>query len=367
MSTIRAERFIERVGEYCRIERQSLLGIPYEVWVHMPRIDDRVRRCVVYLYPSEEDAHNGVKSGGTGFFVTVTSRTGTFYRYVVTNRHVIREYAAKFIRVNTRERWDGHQHDVFQGEWVYRDDGDDIAACELDPPIEKFDFYTVAMKEAVTERDIKNLDIGVGEDLFMVGRFLNHDGKLRNLPTVRFGTIAMMPEEPIIDEGYPQDSFLAEIRTVPGYSGSPVFVHIPADRMQRPNVKVSQSDKEYAERFGFIDKFLGIEWCRLKGELSTVYINGTQLNAHITSGMSGIIPAWKIASLLDDERFKVKRDREDKHRERAAHGSAIEHTGAGPRMQHTTPQKGDPIEIPVPTRGQFERDLGKAMRKRKPS
>ena len=62
----------------------------------------------------------------------------------------------------------------------------------------------------------------------MVGRFVSHEGKQQNSPAVRFGNIAMMQKEKIIDErGVAQESFLVEIRSLPGYSGSAVLIYSP--------------------------------------------------------------------------------------------------------------------------------------------
>src|SRR5260370_1057024 len=62
---------------------------------------------------------------------------------------------------------------------------------------------------------------------FLVGRFVNHEGRQKNSPSVRFGNLAMMPGEPVYhkhSESQGEESFLVDIRTISGYSGSPVFV-----------------------------------------------------------------------------------------------------------------------------------------------
>lgn len=53
--------------------------------------------------------------------------------------------------------------------------------------------------------------------MFFLGRFVTHDGKQRNLPTVRFGNLATMPWEPVLTErGLRQESFLVEARSLSG-------------------------------------------------------------------------------------------------------------------------------------------------------
>lgn len=76
--------------------------------------------------------------------------------------------------------------------------------------------------------EIDAFRVGPGDDVFVVGRFINSQGKLRNIPSVRFGNIAQMPLKPI-EQGrvfgeFQQESFLVEARSISGFSGSPVFL-----------------------------------------------------------------------------------------------------------------------------------------------
>src|SRR5207253_3257650 len=41
------------------------------------------------------------------------------------------------------------------------------------------------------------LEVGVGDEVFFVGLFVQHAGEARNLPMARFGHISRMPVEPI--------------------------------------------------------------------------------------------------------------------------------------------------------------------------
>ena len=67
-------------------------------------------------------------------------------------------------------------------------------------------------KLAIEQSEIGTHNIGPGDDVFIVGRFVNHEGKQQNHPTVRFGAIAQMPGEPItFPDGTHQDSFLVEL------------------------------------------------------------------------------------------------------------------------------------------------------------
>src|SRR5271170_5484166 len=71
-----------------------------------------------------------------------------------------------------------------------------------------------------------DLEIGPGEDVFMVGRFIDHDGKDANIPSVRFGNISTLPQPIEQPSGSTNNkSFILDLHSRTGYSGSPVFVY----------------------------------------------------------------------------------------------------------------------------------------------
>ena len=78
-----------------------------------------------------------------------------------------------------------------------------------------------------TDKVINDNAIGVGDEVFLTGLFANHIGQQRNLPIIRVGNIALMPEEPVQHPSLgPIDAYLIEARSIGGLSGSPVFVHL---------------------------------------------------------------------------------------------------------------------------------------------
>src|SRR5258708_7512305 len=74
----------------------------------MPRINDDLLDCVIYLYPTVEDARSGYGAGGSGFLASVPSLKypDRWYRYAITNAHVVApkddKKPAPVIRLNTR-------------------------------------------------------------------------------------------------------------------------------------------------------------------------------------------------------------------------------------------------------------------------
>ena len=322
-----------------------MFGAPRVIWEEVvPRIEDGLADAVVYLYPSEADAIAGIPSGGTGFLVATPSRQDRIY--VITNANVVAD--AQFIRVNSCDN--SQPFAIFKGDWKCHEKGDDVAACRLSLNPIAHDYQTINAATFLTEQLKTDLDIGLGEDLFMVGRFINHEGKERNFPTARFGTIASMPNEPIPIDGYLQDAFLAEIRTIAGYSGSPVFVHIPKERLEREGVQASPRDRDLFRRYGYIEKLLGIEFWRTLDTVSQEYVGTGTFDVHINTGLSAVIPAWKIEELL----IQMERDDTPTPKVRST----------GEQTSAKSKRKNRDVPIPPISRKRFVEALTKATKRK---
>jgi hypothetical protein len=245
----------------------------------MPRITDDILDCSIYLYPSERDAKEGTNIGGSGFLVGITSEFHVHgHALAVTNSHVI-EGGASIIRMN---KIDGKAEilQIHPKTWIHHPSGDDIAVCYLAIPYKPFQIKVVDVKQFMTREKMTDLQVGIGDEVFMVGRLIGLDGKQKNNPVVRLGNIASKSTVGIKQEnrdGYLQESFIIETHSISGFSGSPVFFHILPSSM-RPDGRVS---KVHAGPW-----LLGIDWGHFtRGEKDT--------------GMSFVVPAWKLRELLD--------------------------------------------------------------------
>jgi hypothetical protein len=131
------------------------------------------------------------------------------------------------VRVNTAD-----SIEVFEIEdrhWLFHPDGHDVAIAPIGGlSLGRHRVRVLIPKDFLTPEMVRQFKIGPRDDCFMVGRFINHDGKQQNAPSARFGNIAQMPGDKIrFPDGSEQESFLVEARSISGYSGSPVFVEIP--------------------------------------------------------------------------------------------------------------------------------------------
>jgi hypothetical protein len=182
------------------------------------------------------------------------------------------------LRINRR---DGDVPDVIDldfTDWIPHPSGNDVAIApvikRVDQTIHKLSFAqtdTFLTRERAVE-----VDLGLGDDVVMVGRFMNHQGVTENKAAVRFGNISMMPE-PIYNRAIlkHQLSYAVEMRSRTGFSGGVVAAYrTPATVLTK--VKASSF-------FGI----LGVNWGYILDEDG----ENTWLN--------GVVPAWEILETLN--------------------------------------------------------------------
>ena len=296
------------------VEGKTLRGYTFRVWREVksvPRIEQKYLDCSIYLYNSETSARKGENSGGSGFLVSVREKPPfdpvrypmpreillpPEHFYAVTNRHVARR-GFPIIRLNMI---DGEQ-DIIpleHGDWIPHPDGDDLAVVPIDLPENKHRYYAVNSWSFVKKVNAFS-DFGAGDDTFMVGRFFSHSGKQRNTPSLRFGNIAMLPFEKVkLDDGFMQEAFLVETRSISGFSGSPVFVYEPTSETRLLDGGWESS--------GISDlvgrpRLLGIDCGHVPKHEKIIDKAGDphpdwKVNAN--TGMAIVIPAWRLDDLL---------------------------------------------------------------------
>jgi hypothetical protein len=270
----------------------------------MPRIQDKLIHSVAFLYPTRADAENNTRRGGTCFLVgkeaiDVPHPDGghCWLIYAVTNFHVAWTAGSPIIRLNRR---DGRLHiiELTSQDWIPHPGGDDLAMTFLSGRIGGLDSLDRAMDHVtfvetprlLTEDAMRRCALGLGDEVFMIGRFLNHQGtKDKISPAIRFGSISVMPESiPNVSTNADQISFAVEMRSRTGFSGSVVAAYrSPLNNIF--NVKADENSFLYV---------IGVNWG---------YI--VEKDTRENTWLNGVVPAWKILELMEVPALRDKHDK----------------------------------------------------------
>ena len=263
------------------------------------QIPDEVRQCVVFLYSKHDEE---LVPRGTGFIVTVPSNgTENFnYFYLVAARHVIDGIKLKgtdgmvHVRLNTVTGgvdWEIVSADRF----VTHPDPDqcvDVAVLPWMPSREIYEYKVVTWEMIVTDQSVATHGIGIGDEIFTTGLFVNHLGQKRNIPIVRIGNIAAMPDELVETELGSMVAYLAEARSVGGLSGSPVFVTLGPVR-QTPEGGTTLSQRVFL--------LLGL----MQGHWHAPYIQTDSTTRSdfekelVNMGIAIVVPSQKIIEVIN--------------------------------------------------------------------
>jgi len=269
----------------------------------MPRLHHNVLSSVFFLYPTVGDAKAGRNAEGTGFLVSWPAwvngeHVGNHY-YAVTNRHIVDPKGSNspVIRLNAKSGVPDFIR-LTTDDWHYFDAGDDVAVADI---ALDWDLHDVALIDEflfANHQWMEEHSVGVGDDVFMMGLFIDNEVQTHNVPKARFGHISMMAHQaaPVRQpHGTNNSSIIVDMHSRSGFSGSPVFVYrtVGADLTQLSfaDFKVNQPT---------LFKFLGIHWGQFP-ETYKIRRNDKvrEMKLEGMSGMSCVIPAWRIHDMID--------------------------------------------------------------------
>lgn len=304
------------------IASRSTAGTAFYRWleVGMPRIPDSFLDSVCYLYKDEEHARSGQQFGGTGFLASVPSRhAGVDHVYAVTNWHVACQSGFSVLRVNTK----GGGVDVLEfgpEDWEFSPKYD-IAVLSF-PLNREVHRHSVCPLPAFMTRELAStMRLSVGEDVFMTGRFVDHDGGATNRPSVRFGHISIMPSPIRQPNGKMADSFCIDLSSRSGYSGSPVYIYRTPGYDLEKMPSTDGNDRILLEGTQHLS-LLGIHWGQFPEEWeiragispeiakeSALVREGKYVKG--LSGMTCVLPAWCIAEVMNLPKLVQQRQNSD--------------------------------------------------------
>jgi hypothetical protein len=266
------------------------------------RVQEDTRQCVVFLCREDKTFV------GTGFLVVVPFKIQSEasslnpkkqvdgFLNIVTAKHVAQQVDGSifFVRVNNKQGSFEYLK-MEDTKWFYHPTNNsiDVAVAPFSLSVD-IDYRTITADWFLTDKTLSQGNIGIGDEVYIVGLFAHVAGSKRNEPIVRIGNIAMLPAEPIPTENGNIEGYLIEARSIGGISGSPVFVRESFPR----------SGKHY---------LLGLmqaHW-EISAALKNDFILTKDFNAQVNMGIAIVIPAKKILEtlnhpLLVDLRSKIE-------------------------------------------------------------
>lgn len=255
-----------------------------------------------------EDLH------GTGFCVSVPSAIspGVQYPYFVTAKHVSEALMDRKITflVNARSGGTTYIEPIGRHWYTHPDDASvDVAVVPYNsrPDLE---VIPISVRAFIERSDIDEERIGLGDEVFMVGLFSHaHGAFARNVPIIRHGNLAMVPEEPIyIDSGF-AEVYLIEARSIGGLSGSPVFVR----RTMSMRGETQAGDTDSLHGVGSRLYFMGLahgHWDIRESDLNAPsFIHDAQRGVNL--GISIVVPAHKILEVINHPDLVAMRERHE--------------------------------------------------------
>jgi len=263
------------------------------------RIPDRLLKCVGFVSRYEPDQEGGsrLQFGGTAFVVGVLMDGKVGLAHLVTAKHVV-DAIAPGEAVITMNAKDGISLSLRTGtqKWFFHPtepDTVDVAVMPFGSPrFQEYDVEWIPEEIFATDKRIADYEIGLGDELIIVGLFTRFFGRTILTPIVRTGNIAMMPKDKVRGSSAfgEMEAYLAEGRSIGGLSGSPVFVRntvkMPAVTAERKAVAISGLGG--AHLLGLVHG----HW-----DVPPTFSNMEQ-EEKVNMGVSIIVPAKKILETL---------------------------------------------------------------------
>lgn len=146
------------------------------------------------------------------------------------------------------------------------------------------------MDAFLTREDIERFQIGLGVDIYYVGRFQPSNDS-PSITALRFGSISAMPvsiRHPLF--GANVDSYLIEGRSRSGFSGSPVVPGLQGHRYLTESASISMA---------YSDLLLGIHWGHLRDVQKGEIVPLGDVRIRLPEAIMAVAPAWRILDILN--------------------------------------------------------------------
>ena len=219
------------------------------------RQHEEISKCIAFL--GYKAPGGRIQFVGTVFFVGHADGDEWLFTYATAAAHYldeIKKYGANYasIRINLR----GGKSltiDTHLDSW-YRhptDHSADIAILPFEFP-DDCDHLAFPLEMFATDEFVRDTKIGVGDEIFFPGLFIPYMQTELNVPIVRAGTIAALPDERVSTRLGNVEAYLIECRSIGGLSGSPVFVWRGKSRFVQNDQRTTTDQERSFRLIGFI-------------------------------------------------------------------------------------------------------------------
>lgn len=330
------------------------------------RIPDEVRDsvCFVCYY----DADGVLVIGGTAFFVGLQpteelQAAGVGFVCAVTCKHVLLKARQEsrdgriYLRVNYGDEGTELIHMPDNWKCHPTDSSVDCVAQIVDFGGRPFKYTSISEPMAATADVREESNVGIGDTVFFAGLFYSNPGRRRNIPILRMGTIAAIPEEPVPTSTFGDtEVILIEARSIGGLSGSPVFVELRRKiRTKRTRVAEAHDQPQIRRAFGWAGMVRG-HW-DIEGLTEADDSDEEESQRRkINTGIAVVVPVDQIMGLLShpDIEEEMQEAIMARKKKREPTEDIAPGTVPGPEPER--------LKIDEP----FEDAVDKALRKKKP-
>ena len=236
----------------------------------------------------------------TGFFVAIPCESPELHNnemyYFVTAKHVASDLKDRDICFSANKTGGGVTYDIprIGRVWVLHptDRNADVAVIQVALSPTLLDAALVSKDSFGLPTRLRELNVGIGNDVYSIGLFSPFPGNERNVPIVRFGNVSMMPAETIQTDLGHTEMYLVEARSIGGMSGSPVFV--------RPTLSLQIARRGGTAATGFLngtgETLLGMaqgHWDIREEEINKPAFTQDRKRG-VNYGIALVVPAFKI-------------------------------------------------------------------------
>jgi hypothetical protein len=277
-------------------------------------VPDEVRKCVAFL--GYRPSGGAIRLAGTCFFVARdipgTDRT---FAYAVTAKHIIDKIRDKGCnKVQTRLNLKDGKAKWVESDialWKFHPDEEEAvdAAVTWVNIDDRLDHNVYPLTAVANHEVIREQGIGVGEEVFFPGLFAHHYGKDRNVPIIRVGNIAAMPEEKVETPFGIIDAYLVEARSIGGLSGSPVFAHLGPITVLGGELRVAGTRSGVFYLLGLMQGHFAPFSVDLDNIDAEVDVDDAQgIKDRINMGIAIVVPVDRILEVINQPGFREKED-----------------------------------------------------------